>query len=330
MKRRDLLKLAGAVVAWPGAVTAQQANQVRRVGVLMAGVGTEPDYQSYLAAFVEGLRQSGWIEGQNLRMDVRWSASNTNLARSYAVELMNLAPDVVLAVTTLNLKIMREAAGTVPIVFVAVSDPVKQGFVESVAHPGGNLTGFSMFEFSIGSKWIDLLKNVMPNLERVGVMFNPDTSPQTKFFMSAIEGKAPSLGVQVIPLPVRAFAEIDPALASLAGQSNVALILVPDIFLDMQASQIADLANRYRVPAIASAEMWKNGVLMVYSNEVRMADQYRQSATYVNRILKGSKPSDLPVQGADHYVFVVNLKVAQMLGITVPHLLLNAADEVIE
>jgi len=332
MKRREFLTLASSsLAAWPGALLGQQTNKVRHVGVLMQGFGTEPDYQSFLAAFVQGLRQFGWVEGQNLRINVRWTASNTDLARTYAAELTGLKPDVVLAATTLNLTMIRQATSTVPVVFVAVADPVKQGFVESARQPGGNLTGFSLFEFSLGGKWIDLLKDVMPGLERVYVMFNPETSPQTKFFMSAIEAEAPSLGVQVIPLPVKSFAEIEPALANLSAQSNIGLIPLPDIFLDMNAPQIAELVSRYRVPTIGNiARGWKNDVLMIYGNDVKLIDQFRQSASYIDRILKGAKPSDLPIQGADNFVLIVNRKAAKMLGLTVPERLLGTADEVIE
>jgi len=330
MRRRDFITLLGGAAAWSGAVLGQQPNQVRRVGVLMQGFDTDPIYQSFLAAFVQGLRQLGWIESQNLRIDVRWSASNAELARAYSAELIGLKPDVILAATTLNLTVIHQATGTVPVVFVAVADPVKQGFVASIRQPGGNLTGFSLFEFSLGSKWIDLLKDVMPSLERVVVMFNPDTSPQIKFFMSVIEAKAPSLGVQVIPMPVSAFADVESALASLAGQPNIGLILPPDIFLGMHASQIGDLVGRYRVPAIATSVVWKDGVLMVYGNTVKLVDQFRQSATYVDRILKGAKPSDLPIQGADSYGLVINLKTAKALGLTIPPGVLAIADEVIE
>jgi putative ABC transport system substrate-binding protein len=322
MKRREFIAIVGSAALWSGAVLGQQPKQVRRVGVLMQGTGTDPEYQSYLAAFIEGLRQSGWVEGQNLHIDVRWSAANTELARTYAVELIGLKPDVVLASTTLNLTMIRQATSTLPVVFVAVADPVKQGFVASIRQPGGNLTGFSLFEFSLGSKWIELLKDVMPGLERVNVMFNPEASPQTSFFISAIQAKAPSLGVQVTPMPVRTIAEIEPALASLAGRSNVGLILPPDPFLNMQALQIAELVGRYRIPAIATTGRWKNGVLITYGNTVKLVDQFQQSATYVDRILKGSKPGELPVQGADSYSLTINLKIAKTLGLAVPHLLL--------
>jgi len=331
MRRREFIVGLGGAAAWAGAVLGQQTNQARRIGVLMQGSETEPDYRSYLAAFVQGLRQLGWIEGQSLRIDVRWSAGDAKLARAYSAELIGLMPDVILAATTLNLTMIHEATSTVPVVFVAVADPVKQGFVASIRQPAGNLTGFRLFEFSLGSKWIYLLKDVMPDLMRVAVMFNPDASPQAKFFMAVIEVEAPSLGVQVIPMPVRAFADIEPALASFAGQPNNALILPPDPFLTLHISLIADLVGRYRLPAIGSIPNFaRYGGLMAYGNTVKLADQFRQAATYVDRILKGSKPSDLPVQGADIYGLIINLKTAKALGITVPLVVSGQADEVIE
>src|SRR5260370_22809764 len=211
MKRREFITLiGGAAFAWPGAVLGEHTYAARRNGVLMQGSETEPDYRSYLAAFVQGLRQLGSLEGQNLRIDVRWSASDAKLARAYSAELIGLMPDVILAATTLNLTMIHQATSTVPVVFVAVADPVKQGFVASIRQPGGNLTRFSLFEFSLGSKWICVLNDVMSDLLRVAVMFHPDASPQAKFFMPVIEPEAPSLGVQATPIPSRAFAHLDP------------------------------------------------------------------------------------------------------------------------
>jgi putative ABC transport system substrate-binding protein len=267
----------------------------------------------------------------HLSLDIRWSASDIRLARTYATELVALMPNVILACTTLNLTVMQQTTRTLPVVFVQVADPVKQGFVTNFRQPGGNLTGFSLFEFSLGSKWLDLLKNVVPGLARVAVMFDPDTGPQTKFFIPPIEAVAPSLGVQVISTPVRAVADIESVLASFADQPNSGLILLPDIFLNMHASLIADLAYRHRLPAIGTnLNFAKAGGLMAYGNEEFIANQYRQAATYVDRILKGSKPGDLPVQIADQYTFVVNIKTAKALGLTVPAALLVGADEVID
>jgi putative ABC transport system substrate-binding protein len=335
MRRREFVaglgSAAGSWTVWPLVARAQQPGGVRRIGVLMNSVATDTESQSYLAAFVQGLRQLGWTEGRNLRIDIRWNAGNAGLAQTYAAQLIGLMPDVVLAVSTTNLTVIQQATSTVPVVFVSVSDPVAQGFVASMRQPGGNLTGFSQYEFSIGGKWLDLLKQVAPGLARVAVMFNPDTSPQSKFYMQAIEAAAASLGVQAIAVPVRATADIDPALASFARTPNGGLILTTDSFTQLRLSLIADLAGRYRLPSIvSSANFAKNGGLMEYSADIDLVGQYRQAASYVDRILKGSKPGDLPVQGADRYRFVINMKTAKALELTVPLPLLGLADEVIE
>jgi ABC-type uncharacterized transport system substrate-binding protein len=199
MRRREFITLLGSAgAAWPLAARAQQSDRVRRVGMLMNGAATETVSQSYVAAFVQTLRQLGWTEGQNLRLDVRWNAGDAALARIYAAQLIGLAPDVILAASTTNLTVVQQATTTVPVVFVQVSDPVEQGFVASITKPGGNLTGFSMYEFSVGGKWVDLLKEIAPSLTRVAVMSNPDTSPQSKFFMRSVEAAGPSHGVQAV------------------------------------------------------------------------------------------------------------------------------------
>ena len=299
--------------------------------MLVNSVATDPEYQSYLAAFVQGLRQLGWNEGQNLRIDVRWNAGDIGLARTYAAQLIGLMPDVILAASTLNLTVIEQATSTVPVVFVQVADPVAQGFVTSMRQPGGNLTGFGEYEFSLGGKWLDLLKEVAPDLARVAVMFNPEASPQSRFFMPVIEAAATSLGVQAIAVPIRATADIEPALASFARAPNSGLTLLADNFLSLHVSLIADLAGRYRLPSIgATSNFAKDGGLMAYGNAINVIDQFRQAAGYVDRILKGSKPGDLPVQAANKYAFVVNMKTANALGLTVPLPLLGLADEVIE
>lgn len=331
MQRRKFIAGLGVAAAWPIVAKAQERERIRRVSVLMNRVATDTESQSWLAAFIQELRQLGWTEGQNLRFDICWSASDTQLARTCAAQLIGLTPDVILANSTLNLKVIQQATSTVPVVFVEVADPVKQGFVASFSRPGGNLTGFSMFEFSLGGKWVDLLKNVVPGLERVAAMFNPETSPQTKFFMPAIEAAAASLGVQVISMPVRAIADFEPALVSFANQSNSGLILLADVFLNLHESLIADLASRYHLPAIGfKASFVKAGGLMAYGNLGSVGGQFRQAATYVDSILRGSKPSELPVQAADRYTLVINLKTANALGLTVPPTLLTGAEEVIE
>jgi putative ABC transport system substrate-binding protein len=297
----------------------------------MHAAATETEYQSFLAAFVQGLRQLGWIEGRNLHVELRWNAENAGLAQTYAAELVGLMPDVILVASTTNLTAMQQATSTVSVVFVSVSDPVAQGFVASVKQPGGNITGFSGYEFSVGEKWFRLLKEAAPGLARVAVMFNPERSPQSKFFVRAIEAAGSSLGVQVIAAPVRVTADIEPALESLARQPNGGLILTSDTFTTLRGSLIANLAGRYRLPSIASGTSFaKNGGLMYYGTDIDLAAEYRRAATYVDRILKGSKPGDLPVQVSDKYTFAINLKTAKMLGITLPTALLARADEVIQ
>jgi len=330
--RRELLAaLGGAAAAWPLAARAQQAERVRRIGVLMNSTATDATWQSYVAGFVEALRQLGWSEGQNLRVDLRWNAGDAALARIYAAQLIGLMPDVILASSTTNLTIVQQATNTIPVVFVAVSDPVAQGFVANVTRPGGNLTGFGMFEFSVGGKWVDLLKEIAPRLARVGVMFNPDTSPQSKFFMRSIEAAAPSLGVQAMPIPVRATSDIEPAIESFARVPNGGLILPTDSFIRLRQTLIVELAGRHRLPAVSADEDFaKNGGLMYYGATINLLDQFRQAAGYVDRILKGTKPGDLPVQRADKYTLAINLKTAKALGLTVPLPLIGLADEVIE
>jgi putative tryptophan/tyrosine transport system substrate-binding protein len=331
VKRREFITLlGGAAVAWPLAAGAQSGPQ-RRVGVLMNGAATDAEAQSYMAAFVQGLRQLGWVEGQNLRLDIRWNAGDAALARTYAAQLIGLMPDVILAVTTVNLEIVRQATSTAPVVFVQVSDPVAQGFVASLPKPGGNLTGFSGTEFSIGGKWLDLLKEIAPGLARVAIMFNPDTAPQAKFFMRSIEAAASSLRVQSVVVPVRVTADIDHAIESLARAPSGGLILTTDPFTNLRQQLIAELASRHRLPAISWVpDFPKNGGLMSYGATINFRDQFRQAAGYVDRILKGEKPADLPVQAPTRYELVINLKTAKALGIEVPATLLARADEVIE
>ena len=331
MRRRAFITLLGGAAAWPLAARAQQPAQVRRIGVLMNSTATDATWQSYFAAFVQGLRQLGWIEGQNLRIDTRWSAGDATLARIYAAQLIGLTPDVILASSTTNLTVIQQATSTLPVVFIQVSDPVAQGFVANVTRPGGNLTGFSAYEFSIGNKWLDLLKEIAPGLERVGVMFNPDTSPQSKFFVRSIEAAAPSLGVQASAIPVRATADIEPAFERFAHALNGGLILPTDSFTNLRIELIADLTARYRLPSIsASSRFPKVGGLMYYGVEINSLDEFQQAAGYVDRILKGAKPGDLPIQRADKYKLVINLKVAKALGLMVPLPLVGLADEVIE
>jgi putative ABC transport system substrate-binding protein len=331
MRRREFITLLSGAAAWPMAARAQQPDRVRRIGVIMDSVATDTDSQSRLAAFTQGLRRLGWTEDQNLRVDVRWTAGDASLARTYAAQLIGLMPDVILASTTINLTEIQQATSTVPVVFVSVSDPVAQGFVASMSQPGGNITGFSLYEFSIGAKWLDLLKEVVPDLARVAIMLNPDSSLQSKYFMRAIEAAAPSHGVQAIAMPIRATAEIEPALSSFAREPNGGLILPTSTFVALRQTLIADLATRFHLPSIAAYQAFaKSGGLMEYRASDDAFARFRQAASYVDRILKGSKPGDLPIQGPNKYTLVINMKTAKTLGLTVPLPVLVLADEVIE
>src|SRR5499427_7623565 len=282
MRRREFIAGLGSAAAWPVVALAQQPDRVRRIGVLMDRIATETTRQSLLAGFVQALRQLGWTESQNVRIDVRWSAGDAALARTYAAQVIGLTPDVILASSTTNLIAIQQVTNTVPVVFVQVSDPVEQGFVTNVTRPGGNLTGFSMFEFSVGGKWLELLQEIAPGLTRVGVMFNPDTSPQSKFFMRSIEAAAPSHGVQAVVVPVRTTADIEPAFERFALAPNGGLILTSDTFTGMRSKLIADLATRHRLPAISAYDRFpKDGGLIYYGANVNLPDQFRQAATYV-------------------------------------------------
>src|SRR5215813_11468163 len=297
MKRREFITLlGGTAAAWPLAARAQQP---RRVGVLMGFPATDSVAQAYLAAFVQALRQFGWIEGQNLRIDIRWNAGGAALGQTYAAQLIGLQPEVILAATTKNLEVIREATTTVPVVFVQVSDPIAQGFVASLTKPGANLTGFSAYEFSTGGKWLDLLKEIAPGLTRVAVLFNPDTSPQSKFFMRAVEAAASSHGVRASAVAVGSAADIEPAITKFAREPNGGLILPTDTFIRLHRKLVVELAERHRLPTISwDPEFPRAGGLMCYSVTVTTLEQYRQAAGYVDRILKGAKAGDLPIQQA--------------------------------
>jgi putative tryptophan/tyrosine transport system substrate-binding protein len=322
MRRREFIAGLGSAAAWPMAARAQQGE--RRIGVLMGGFATDTDYQSDLAAFIAELRRLGWTEGRNLRIDVRWNDGDDGFARSYAAQLIRLKPDVILAHSALNLTVIQQATRTVPVVFLRVSDPVAQGFVASMRQPGGNVTGFSRYEFSIGGKWLDLLKGAAPHLARIAVL--SESQPQDKFFMQAIEAAALSLGVEVTAVLMQT--DIEPALANFARTPNGGLLVLAGPVTRHKMS-IADLATRYRLPSISDTENFaKDGGLMQYGSRNESANQFRQAATYVDRIFKGAKPGDL--EQPDKYRLVINMKTAKMLGLTVPQSLLALADEVIE
>jgi putative ABC transport system substrate-binding protein len=332
MRRRSFITLLGGAAAispglWPRAARAQQP---RRVGVLMGRSATDPTGQAYLATFMQGMRKLGWIDGQNLQTEVRWSDADLRLTQAYATDLVGLfKPDVLLANSAANLAALQRATSTIPIVFTQVADPVEQGLVPNLARPGGNITGFSSSEFSIAGKWADLLKQMVPSIVRVAVIFNPETNPSSKLSMNAVEAAASSLGVGVVAEPVHSTAEIEAALARVAREPNIGLIVSTGTFLTLRAKLIVETVARYRLPAIYPHEAYMaEGGLMHYFSDI--LEQYRLAPFYVDRFLKGAKAGDLPVQLPTKYKFIVNRKTASALGIEVPLGILLAADEVIE
>jgi putative tryptophan/tyrosine transport system substrate-binding protein len=328
MQRREFITLlGGAASVWPLAARAQQP---KRVGVLMNGTATEPTAQSQLTTFMQGLRKLGWIDGQNQQFEVRWSGADLTRMEAYATDLVGLfKPDVLLAYTTANLTALQHATSTIPIVFTGVSDPVEQGIVPNLNRPGGNITGFAASEFSIAGKWADLLKQMAPSIARVALVFNPESSPQSKLYVSAVEAVARSLGVEVMTAPVHSTAEVEATLARLSREPNIGLIFPTGVFTRLRAKLIVETVARYRLLAIYAAETFMvEGGLMQYSNDV--LEPFRLAPFYVDRILKGTKPGDLPVQLPTKYKFTINRKTASALGIEVPLGILLAADEVIE
>jgi putative tryptophan/tyrosine transport system substrate-binding protein len=330
MQRRDFIRLVGgAAAAWPLSASAQQPDRVRRVGVLMTGTEIDPELHARIAAFRAGLQKLGWTDGGNVQLHLRWTAGNPDKLRAHAAELVGLPSDLILAASTQNLAAVLKATSTIPVVFVQVSDPVAQGFVQSLARPGNNITGFSAFEFSIGGKWLDLLKQMSPDLTRVGVMTNPETDPQSKFWLKSIEAAAPSLGVEVITPLLRSTADLEAATERLSRQPNCGLIFPTGSFASMRAKVTVDLAARYRLPAIyPSREFVAGGGLMYYGYDQR--EIFRQAAFYVDRVLKGTNPGDLPIQSPTKFVFHINLTTAKALGIEVPVGLMLRADELVE
>ena len=330
MQRRGFMALAGAfVLALPSRAEAQTSGQARRIGVLMNGIAANAAAQSYVAEFVQALGNLGWTDGQNLRIDYRWNAGEPALARSYAAELVGMAPDVILSSSTTNLVALQRATRTIPIVFVEVSDPVAQGFIPSLAHPGGNITGFTAFRVSMAGQWIELLKEIAPHVTRVLLIYNPETSPQSKVFLQSIEAAAPSLAVEVSHAPVHDTSDIEATLEMFSRQPRGGLIVPSDTFTQMRRGLIVELAARHRLPAIyASAEFVRNGGLMYYGFD--FVEQFRQAASYVDQILKGASPGDLPVRQPTKFVLAINMKTAKALHLDVGSSLLARADSVIE
>jgi putative tryptophan/tyrosine transport system substrate-binding protein len=325
--RREFMILLGvAAAAWPLAAGAQQPDRVRRVGVLM-GIADDFEGQARIAVFRQALQALGWSEGRNIQFIYRWSGGDVAHARQFAKELLDLRSDVILTNSTPATVAVRDITRTTPTIFVQVSDPVGAGVVQSLARPGGNLTGFTNFDLSTAGKWLELLKRLAPNITRVTYLFNPNTAPL--LYAKAVETAAPLLSVKSIPAAVRNAVEIETALEQVARESDSALLVLPDLFNATNRQSIIALAARHRLPAVYPFRYFvTGGGLMSYGTE--LLDTYRQAASYVDRILKGKRPSDLPVQQPTKFELVINLSTANALGITVPPTLLARADEVIE
>jgi putative tryptophan/tyrosine transport system substrate-binding protein len=328
MRRREFITLLGGAVAWPVAARAQQAERVRRVGVLMPLAADDPQSLRRLTAFVQGLQQLGWTIGRNVRIDTRWTAANPAEIRRHAAELAALAPDVILAHGTSTVGPLLQATRTVPIVFPVAGDPVATGIVDSLARPGGNVTGFIEFEFSMGGKWLELLKQIAPGVTRVAVLRDPTQGSGTSQF-AAIQAVAPSLRVEVNPVNMRDAPEIERAIAAFAHSPNGGLIVTAGSATVLHSNLIVTLAAGHKLPAVYNERSFiAAGGLISYGPD--FVDQYRRAAGYVDRILNGAKPADLPVQAPTKFELVINHQTARMLGLTVPPTLLATADEVIE
>ncbi len=329
MRRRDFIKtvVGGVAVTWPVAARAQQGERMRRIGVLI-GVEDDVEGQARLAAFRKGMRDSGWSEGRDLQLDVRFTAGNADRARIYAAELITSAPDVILANTSTVVTALKERTTTIPIVFAQVVDPVNSGFVDSLAHPGGNMTGFVSLDFGIGAKWLEILKQIAPRVTRVGVLRDA-TIPGGTGIMGAIQAVTSSFKVELKALDVRDAVTIERGLSSFARESNGGLIVPTSPAASVHHELIVRLAARFRIPAIYPYRFFvKSGGLLSYG--IDNLDLWQRAAGYVDRILKGANPAELPVQEPTKFELVINLKTAKALGITVPDNLLATADEVIE
>ena len=329
MKRREFIKvIAGSIAAWPLAARGQQGERMRRIGVLMPTGEDDAEGRARAVAFVDGLREAGLTEGRNVKLDYRWGGTNVEHLRTLASELVALIPDVLLAGSSPPLAALRRATTTIPIVFVLVSDPVGQGVVESLARPGSNITGFTNFEFSMVGKWVELLKEIAPRSKRIAVIFNPETAPYTQRYLHPFEDAARSFAVEPVTAPVHSDTEIETVIAALA-QSEGGMIVMTDPFTAVHRKIIVSLAARYRVPVVYPYHFFTvEGGLMSYGANV--PDLFRRSASYVDRILSGVMPRDLPVQQPTKFEFVINLQTAKSLGLEIPPTLLARADQVIE
>jgi len=330
MRRRDFIKvIVGSAAAWPPAARAQQSERVRRIGVLMARTANDPEGQKQAAALQRGIEELGWSPGRNVEIEYRWAAGDASRAQALAKELLDWRPDILVANSTSSLVAARQATSTIPIVFVAVADPVAQGFVQSLARPGGNVTGFGTEEPTMGAKWVQLLSEIAPRLKSITVIFNPDSAPFARMFLPTMQAVRATSAFELIVSPVRDEIELDRAIAAAARQQSGGLIALPDSFTSSRREMIVASTAKQHLPAIYSvSEFARSGGLIAYG--IERADLFRRSASYVDRILKGEKTADLAVQQPSKFELVINLKTARTLGLTVAPTLLATADEVIE
>jgi putative tryptophan/tyrosine transport system substrate-binding protein len=328
IQRREFISLLGAAAAWPLAARAQQGERMRRVGVLLPAASDDAEFQARVGAFLQGLEQSGWSIGRNVRIDTRWATTNSAEIHRHAAELVKLAPDVILAHGASTVRPLLQVTRSVPIVFPVAGDPVAAGFVDNLARPGGNATGFMTFEYNLSGKWLELLKEIAPGVTRTAVLRDPAVITGASQF-AAIQAVAPSLRVEVNPINLRDAGEIEHAVAAFARSSNGGLIVTTGGLAQLHRDLIVTLAARHKLPAVYYERFFvaAGGLISYGPNYV---DQYRQAAGYIDRILKGEKPAELPVQQPTKFELVINLKTAKALGLTIPETLLATADEVIQ
>jgi putative ABC transport system substrate-binding protein len=330
MRRRDFVALlGGAALASPVAARAQQPGRMRRVGVLMGVAESDPEGQARIAAFRQGLSDLGWADSRNLRIEYRWAAGDADRIRAYAAELVALAPDVLVGNGAPVLTALRDATRSIPIIFVLVNDPVGQGFIPNLARPGGNITGFSFLEYSMVGKSLEMLRQLAPNVHRVAIMFNPATAPHYTVFLRSFETVPPPSPLEIKATPVGTEADIEQAVAKLAKEPGGGLLVPPDTFTVVHRDLVISSAAQHRVPAIFTYRQFvREGALISYGPET--TDIFQRSASYVDRILKGANPGDLPAQAPTKFELAINVRTARTLGLDVPPTLLALADEVIE
>jgi putative ABC transport system substrate-binding protein len=329
MRRREFITLAVAAAIWPLTTRAQQPDRMRRIGVLMGFPESDSQAQSYIAAFRDRLQKLGWTDGRNIQIDTRWAAFNAESRQRFVKELVALQPDLILSHTTPTTAALLQQTRTIPIIFATVTDPIGSGFVASLPRPGGIVTGFTLIEPTMAAKWVELLKEIAPRVNRVAMLFNPATATYSDYFLKPFKAAAPSFAVEAIVAPARDTSELESVIAAQAREPNGGLIVMPDSFTDAHREEITSLVARYRLPAIYAYRFFAAlGGLLSYGAD--LGDNFRRAADYVDRVLKGEKPADLPVQAPTKFELVINLKTAKVLGLTVPPSLLARADEVIE